>query len=79
MLVSQAVNFGLLLLILYFVLYKPITKKLEERAERIKKGLEDAETSEKLLAESEAQRQEALMAGEDAKRRVAIPRLGIKV
>jgi F-type H+-transporting ATPase subunit b len=62
LLVSQAVNFGILLLVLYLALFKPITKKLEERAERVKKGLADAEASKQLLAEAEAKKQEVLEA-----------------
>lgn len=49
LLISQAVNFGLLALLLYFLLYKPVVGKLEERAQRIKKGIDDAEQAEKLV------------------------------
>jgi F-type H+-transporting ATPase subunit b len=58
LLVSQIVNFGLLLLILYLALYKPVTRKLEERAQRIQKGLADAEASKALLADAEARGKE---------------------
>ena len=58
LLVSQAVNFGLLLALLYFLLYKPILGKLEERARRIQKGLDDANQAEKLVAEANARYQE---------------------
>ena len=53
LLISQAANFGLLLALLYFLLYKPLLHKLEERAERIKKGVDDAEQAKELLAETE--------------------------
>ena len=53
LLVSQAVNFGLLLALLYILLYKPVMAKLEERARRIKKGMADAERAEQLRAEAE--------------------------
>jgi len=53
---SQAVNFGLLLLLLSLFLYKPVLGKLRERAARIAKGVEDAERAEELLAESQAHR-----------------------
>ena len=46
----QVVNFGLLLFVLTKVLYKPITKVLEERTKKIKEGLEAAE---KNIAEKE--------------------------
>lgn len=41
-LVSQLVNFGLLLLLLTFLLWRPVTNMLESRAAKIQKGLEDA-------------------------------------
>jgi len=49
------VNFGLLLLVLYAVLFRPLTKRLDERAARVKKGLEDAAASERMLAEATAE------------------------
>ena len=60
LLISQAVNFGLLLALLYIVLYKPILGILEERARRIKKGIEDAEHAEKLAADAETRHAEEL-------------------
>ena len=48
LLISQVVNFGLLLLILSLVLFKPILKKLEERASRVRKGVEDSEEAGRL-------------------------------
>lgn len=54
LLISQAVNFGLLLALLYVFLHKPILSKLEERAARIRKGVEDAEQAEQLLADAKA-------------------------
>ena len=53
LLLSQMVNFGLLVLILSLVLYKPVLKKLEERAAKIRKGLEDAQEAERLRQEAE--------------------------
>ena len=55
LLISQAVNFGLLALLLYFLLYKPVVGKLEERAQRIKKGMDDAEQAEKLVHDAAIQ------------------------
>jgi F-type H+-transporting ATPase subunit b len=52
-LVSQIVNFTLLAVLLYLVAYKPITRMLDERSARIKKGLEDAELASKKAAEME--------------------------
>ena len=53
LLISQMVNFGLLALLLYIVAYKPLLRKLEERARKVKKGADDAERAEKLAAEAE--------------------------
>ena len=52
LLVSQIVNFGILVALLYVLLYKPIANKLDERAAKIKKGLEDAEHAARLDADS---------------------------
>jgi len=51
--VSQLVNFTLLIVLLYFVAYKPILRMLDERSAKIKKGLEDAETASRRAAEME--------------------------
>ncbi|HOG48239.1 MAG TPA: F0F1 ATP synthase subunit B [Anaerolineae bacterium] len=53
-LIAQLVNFFLLLVLLSLVLYRPVTKMLRERSERIAKGLADAELAEKRAAQSEA-------------------------
>ena len=42
-LIAFMINFGLLLTLLTFALYKPITKTLDERAAKIKESLEKAE------------------------------------
>lgn len=52
-LVSQLINFTLLVVLLYFVAYKPILRMLDERSARIKRGLEDAETASRRAAEME--------------------------
>lgn len=58
LLITQAVNFGIVLLVLTFVLYKPLMRTLEERQARIKKGVEDAAAAEaaRLNAEEEGRR-----------------------
>lgn len=52
-LISQIINFGLLVVLLYFVAYKPILRMLDERSARIRQGLEDAETASRRAAEIE--------------------------
>src|SRR5262245_34600556 len=51
-LLIQAVNFGLLLLVLVKLLYRPLLGKMEERSQAIKKSLEEAQA-----ARAEAQRE----------------------
>lgn len=43
LLLSQIVNFTLLMVILRFVLYKPVLNMLDQRRERIAQGMRDAE------------------------------------
>lgn len=52
-LIVQALNFLLLLFILWWLLYRPFVAKLEERTQAIKKSLEDAQAER-----AEAQRQQ---------------------
>jgi F-type H+-transporting ATPase subunit b len=51
-LLIQAVNFGLLLLVLTKLLYRPLLGKMEERSQAIRKSLEEAQA-----ARAEAQRE----------------------
>jgi F-type H+-transporting ATPase subunit b len=52
-LVSQIFNFTILVVLLYFVAYKPILRMIDERSARMKQGLEDAEAASKRAAEME--------------------------
>lgn len=54
LLIAQAVNFGVLLVVLTYLLYKPVMKTLDERSVLIKKGVEDAEEASKKLGEADA-------------------------
>lgn len=59
LLISQIVNFLLLLLVLRFLLYKPILNMLQERPEKIKEGLRYAEqVKEEAAAEREKHQKE---------------------
>jgi F-type H+-transporting ATPase subunit b len=60
LLISQIVNFALLALLLYFVAYKPILRMLDQRSERIQKGLQDAEAASKRAEEMEQEFQKQL-------------------
>lgn len=51
LLLAQIINFLILLFVLYKFAYGPILKMLEERTDKIEKGLKDADESHKKLAE----------------------------
>lgn len=50
LLVAQAVNFGVLFLVLSYFLYKPVMKTLDDRRKVIAKGVEDAQEASEALA-----------------------------
>ena len=50
LLIAQAVNFGVLIVALYFFLYQPVMKTLDERAKKIAQGVEDADRAAEKLA-----------------------------
>ncbi len=54
-LLIQVVNFGLLLIVLSKLLYRPLLAKMEERSQAIKKSLEEAQAAR---AEAQRERQE---------------------
>lgn len=60
LLLAQIVNFLILLYLLNRFVYKPVLKLLSEREERIKKGMQDAQRSEKLLEEATIREQKIL-------------------
>jgi len=51
LLVSQAVNFFLLLVVLWYFVYKPLLKLLHDRQARIEEGLVKADEADKRLLE----------------------------
>ena len=60
LLLAQFVNFAIVLLVLYKFAYKPILKTLNDRTEKIEKGLKDAEDAQKKSAEMEKREKEVL-------------------
>ncbi len=56
LLIIQAVNFGVLLLVLRYFLYKPVLKMLDERREKVEKGVKDAEAAGVRIQEIEGER-----------------------
>jgi len=60
LLLIQAINFGILLVILHRFLYRPILRIIEERKKVIDEGLQNAETAKEELNHIELKRKEAL-------------------
>lgn len=52
----QALNFVILLVVLNLILYKPLTKLLKERGEKIKEGVENADKAQLMLNEANTTR-----------------------
>lgn len=55
LLLIQAFNFGLLLIILWRFLYTPVLRMIDERRAKIAEGIENAEAAERKLASSETE------------------------
>ncbi len=59
--IAQAINFGVVFVVLYIFALKPLNKLMTERSEKIAKGIDDAKTNAGLLAKTEAEYNEALL------------------
>jgi F-type H+-transporting ATPase subunit b len=59
-LITQFINFGLFLIVLIVILYRPVLRMLDQRSERIRESLEAAERARQESARSEQQVQQAL-------------------
>lgn len=59
-LLAQFISFGVLLALLLFVAYKPITKMLDERSQKIKESMEQGEFIKQQVAKTEQMVQEQL-------------------
>lgn len=59
--IAQAVNFGVVFVILYIFALKPLSKLMTERSEKIAKGIDDAKTNATLLKETRAEYEAALL------------------
>ena len=67
LLVINAVNFGILLLLLKYFAYKPIMDALEARRRKVSEGVRNADLAERKLKSIEASRTEILaQAGKEA-------------
>ena len=51
--IAQAINFVIILSVLYLFALKPLKKMMSERTSRIEKGIEDAKTNSEMLANTQ--------------------------
>lgn len=70
LLIAQAVNFVVLLLILKRYAYKPILAYLDERTAKIESGIKNAEAAEKKLAASLEEEKRILVAAKEEARQI---------
>lgn len=59
--VAQAINFSIVFVVLYIYALKPLSKLMEERGEKIAKGITDAKENASLLKETSAKHEEMLI------------------
>ena len=60
LMLSQAVNFGIVFAVFYFLAAKPLRKLMKDRTDEIEGGLTNAKTNEELLKATKTQYDEAL-------------------
>jgi len=58
LLLTQAINFGLLMVILGYFLYRPILKLIDDRQKKIAEGVKKAEAAEKHLSDAKTKGEE---------------------
>lgn len=63
LLVIQAVNFGVLLSALTYLLYKPLMRTIDERRAKIAEGVRAADAAAQRLADADAESKEIVGAG----------------
>ena len=61
-LLAQLINFGILFGLLFFLLYKPMRRMLDERSAKIKESMDQAEQIKEQLAKTDEQVKEQLAA-----------------
>jgi len=69
LLIIQAINFGVLLSVLWYVLYRPLIKMLNDRRVKIEEGIENAEMAEQKLTQIDGEREDII---KDATKRAGI-------
>lgn len=61
LIIAQLVNFAIVLFVLKYYAYGPVLKMMNERSEKIEKGIKDAEHAHKKLAEIAEKEKEVLV------------------
>lgn len=64
-LITQFINFGILLLILWLFLHKPLQRVLEERRRRIAEGLKASDEAQEAAEEAKAESDAAVQRGRE--------------
>src|SRR5665647_1659529 len=70
LLLAQLVNFIIVLLVLYKFAYKPILKVLNDRTDKVEKGIKDAESAQVKLAEMEKKEKEVLLKAKEEAQKI---------
>jgi len=65
MLVAQLINFGILLVALTYLLYRPVLRVIDERRERVRQSMDHASKLEHQVAEMEKERKKRLKEMDD--------------
>ena len=58
--IAQAVNFGVVFVVLYVYALKPLSKLMAERSQKIEKGVSDAKVNEQMLRDTKEKYEEIL-------------------
>jgi F-type H+-transporting ATPase subunit b len=59
--IAQAINFGVVFVVLYFFSLKPLSKLMEERSEKIARGMDDAKVNAALVEKTRGEYNDALL------------------
>ena len=66
LLIAQAVNFAIVLIALWYFLYKPVLAMLNKRREIVAKGVEDAKRAEEKLSNADGEAAKRVQAAEES-------------
>ena len=70
LLATQAINFAIVLIALWYFLYRPLLAIVEKRQETLAKGVEDAAKAGQMLAEADGKVSEKLTGAESEAERI---------